>query len=169
MKTVYLIALIVILFNVKTALAYEDNSRYVANWAQNAASEVMSFHFGNFEERKKENRMFFTETGFQKFYDALDISQIPQVILKNKIIVKTEVLCFPEAHQIIENQKKYWILEFPIKMSFLQKSKVKKDYLKVWMKVGNMQKTQPTDFGIEQWIATETDKEHAQICSEKKR
>src|SRR4051812_44593260 len=50
----------------------------VVQWTAKAMTDIMSFDFDNYDKKKEQNRKYFTQHGYDGFYEAMDHARIPQ-------------------------------------------------------------------------------------------
>ena len=158
------IGILAVLLMISNQAYSQTNNDSLQLWAQHAAEEVMTFHFGDFEERKMQNKRFFTDSGYTEFYSALDRSNIPKAVSDNKYMLETKVLCLPQIVQKPSSENKFYVLKFPFQTTWIQGSSVKRDFRRMTMVVAN-NNNQNGNYGIEQWIASPIEESEASACT----
>lgn len=145
--------------------AFADTNEEVKAWAQNAASEIMTFNFNNFETRAQDNKRFFTPKGYKSFSVAMERALIPKIVAENKLMAETQVLCPPEIAQSPTVNQNYWILKIPLKTTWTHGKKAITDYTRATAKISSAAGTSP-GYGIEQWITFPISEEESKVCSD---
>ncbi len=130
----------------------------------------MTFNFANYEEHKKMNRRLFTDSGYKSFYKAMDNSQIPAYVTREKIMLSLELACTPELTEKREIPQKAWVFETPAMIVYNAGTRVKKDPVvitSVIEKSANEQNTQ--GLGIQQWVTRPVTEAEIGICKDQDR
>ncbi len=76
--------------------ALEEKREMLQKWAGHALSEIFNYGFNNLDERRENRRQFFTKDGYEKFTLAMTRSRTEELVMKDQVIVRPEVLCAPK-------------------------------------------------------------------------
>jgi hypothetical protein len=72
------------------------DDKTVETWAVQAMKDIMSLDYMNIDAQKRDNRKYFTNAGYESFYEALDAAQITDRIKSKHLAVSPQVTCMPE-------------------------------------------------------------------------
>ncbi len=129
----------------------------VSKFVFEAATEIMSFGFENYDERKLQNKKYFTDDGYKSFYKAMNASRIPETIATNKRVIFPRIKCDPFVRKF-DNEK--WTAIFPLALSYVSGQKLLRQQLIVELYIAKTL----NGFGIVQWIAVGRDIEDIPEC-----
>ncbi len=123
-----------------------------SDWAKEATLSVMTFNAENFESRKSANKKYFTNSGFKSFYEALDLSRIPQMVRDTNLDVTSAVMSDPKVTQVDQTQDSIrYVMEMKLATTYTNRSSTRTDMLPVTLTVVE-RATSPGHWHIEQWM-----------------
>ena len=125
------------------------------SWVAQAATEVMTFGFHDFQNRLQESSRYFTTPGWASFSTALTNSRIIETIQQSQQVVTSAPRSAPIILQeSIINDRYQWTIELPMKLTFQSGSKIDtRNWLVTIVIVRVPQLGNPNGLGIQQWIA----------------
>ncbi|MDD9899770.1 MAG: type IVB secretion system apparatus protein IcmL/DotI [Alphaproteobacteria bacterium] len=124
------------------------------SWVSQAASEIMTFSYHDYQRRLQQSSRHFTRRGWETFTDALNRAKIVEGVRESKQVVS----CSPRAAPTILSQgvsagKYRWIVQLPLQVSYSGRMQ-RTDNLKVTLVIERVPSLEnPNGVGIEQWIA----------------
>lgn len=123
-----------------------------SDWAKEATLSVMTFNAETFESRKAANKKYFTSNGFRSFYEALELSRIPQMVRDANLDVTSVVISEPKVTQVDQTQDTIrYVMEMKLATTYKNRSSSRTDMLPVTISVVE-QATSPGHWHIEQWM-----------------
>ena len=152
-KTIALLfaGLFILLGSASQVFAQATNEE-VKSWAEKAAVTVLNFGFTDFDERKAANKPYFTEKGYQAFYEALEQSMFFKVASKGNLSATSVLKCPAQVTEAVNAEGvKGWQVDFPLEVSHTNKNESWVSLQKVTVRVEQDTSTQA--LGIAQWIA----------------
>ena len=125
------------------------------SWVAQAATEVMTFGFHDYQNRLQESSRYFTTQGWVSFSTALDNSRIIETIEQSQQVVTAAPRSAPIILQeSVVNGQYQWSVQLPMKLTFQSGSKVDSRNWIVTINVVRVpQLGNPNGLGIKQWIA----------------
>lgn len=131
------------------------SSPALLSWVAQAATEIMTFGFHDYENRLQESSRYFTTRGWDSFSTALGNSRIIEKIKDSQQVVTAAPRSAPIILQErIVNDRYEWIVQLPMKLTFQSGSKIEtRDWLVTINVVRVPQLGNPNGLGIQQWIA----------------
>ncbi len=140
--------------------AVEEKLAMLQKWTRHALSEIFNYGFNNLEERRENRRQFFTEDGYEKFALAMARSRTEELVMKDQVIVRPEVLCAPKVELSSPTMA---IADTAIRLTYFQDDQKHDQYLTLKAVIDT--RDNPL---IKQIIAAEGDKT-IRNCDEKSR
>ena len=125
------------------------------SWVAQAATEVMTFGFNDYQRRLQESSRFFTRRGWESFTAALQSARILESITENS----QSITAAPRGAPILQEEKNVgnqhqWIVQIPLVLSYQSGSKTRADNLIVTLVIVRVPRLEsPNGVGIAQWIA----------------
>lgn len=91
----------------------------VTNWLTDALVEIYSFDFLNYNRRVQEADKYFTDNGYTKYLNALEVSNIKTSVIDKKLIITT----VPLNNPILVNSGNidgvdFWRFKVPVLINF---------------------------------------------------
>lgn len=144
----------------------------VAKWMSAAATEIMSFGFYNYDERKAENKKYFTDAGHAHFYQAMERARIPEIVRQYQQIVSVELTCMPEVKAPTDEMKAKltdidYVAKFPLLVAYTAGARVQKQDLLVTAML--VDRGDGESMSIQQWIALPASEDDIKRCSDQDR
>ncbi len=152
-KTIALMLIAAFLsFGMISQVIAQASNEDIKTWTEKTAVTVMNFGFTDFDERKVANRPYFTEKGYQAFYDALEQSMFLKVSSKGNLSATSVVKCPAQVTEAVNAEGvKGWQADFPLEVSYTNKDESWVSLQNVMVRVEQDPQTQA--LGIAQWIA----------------
>lgn len=95
----------------------------VEDWAQQAASEVLSFTPQNQAERLEDFKKYFVQQGWQQYADALKAQKLLDAVTVEGYSMGTIVTTPPEVTAQDANGGAYhWVVKMPLNISFYSRN-----------------------------------------------
>jgi intracellular multiplication protein IcmL len=135
-------------------IAGNMNDSALISWAAQAASEVMTFGFNDYQRRLQYSARFFTQPGWAYFTEALQKSRTIESITALQQVVSAE----PSSAPIILRQgpylgKYHWQVKLPLKVSYQSGTESRVDYPEVTLVITRVSELEnPSGVAIEQWV-----------------
>jgi intracellular multiplication protein IcmL len=133
------------------------NDAAVLSWTSQAAADVMTFSFLDYQRRLQDSGRYFTPVGWEGFMTAIQESRFLEGVKANQQIITTVP---SQAPVIIErnqaNGRFYWRIQLPIVITFTsgEKKQSRRQLLNLTIvRVSPLE--HPAGLGIEQWVASE--------------
>ncbi len=125
------------------------------SWVAQAATEVMTFGFNDYQRRLQESSRNFTRRGWESFTNALQQARIIETIETNSQVVSATPRGAPilQSEGVINGQYQ-WVVQIPMGLTFQsgsQKRNVNWIVTIVVVRVPRLES--PNGVGIAQWIA----------------
>lgn len=113
----------------------------------------MTFDHTNYEERKAENKIYFSEKGYVSFYEALMAASIPVKIQHEKSALTAALKCRPYVTEV-QNfpDHRIWQATFPLELTYKGEQGTTSEIQIVAMDIEQNPATK--SLGIDQWIAS---------------
>lgn len=128
----------------------------LASWAAQAATEVMTFGFHDYQRRMQQSSRHFTRYGWEGFTNALQKSRIIDSVEAAQQVVTAQPRSAPVLVQEgVYNGKYRWVLDLPLTVTYKAATSSRTDNLTVRLVIDRVPVLEnPSGVGIEQWIAT---------------
>ena len=125
------------------------------SWVAQAATEVMTFGFHDYQNRLQESSRYFTQDGWASFSNSLKASRFIERIEQNQQVVTAAPRSAPiVVQESIVNGRYEWTVELPLKLTFEAGSEIDTRNWLVTLRVVRVQQLEsPNGLGIEQWFA----------------
>jgi len=127
------------------------------SWAAQAATEVMTFGFHDYQRRMQQSSRHFTRRGWESFTDALQKSRIMESVEASQQVASAQPRSAPILVQEgVFNGKYRWVVDLPLTVTYQAGAASRVDNLVVRMVIDRVPSLEnPNGVGIEQWIATQ--------------
>ncbi len=125
------------------------------SWVAQAATEVMTFGFNDYQRRLQESSRNFTRRGWESFTHALELSRIIEMVKSNQQVATAA----PRGAPILQSEGEFngryqWVVQLPMILTYQSGSKMRSDSLLVTLVVVRVPRLEsPNGVGIEQWVA----------------
>lgn len=125
------------------------------SWTAQAATEVMTFGFNDYQRRLQESSRNFTRRGWDSFTKALDASRIIEMVKANQQVATAA----PSGAPILQSEgeaggRYFWTVQLPMILTYQAGSRIRSDRLLVTLVVVRVPRLEsPSGVGIEQWVA----------------
>lgn len=125
------------------------------SWVSQAATDVMTFGFHDYQKRLQESSRHFTRRGWESFTKALQKSRIIESVEENQQVVTATPRSAPILLQEGVFAGKYrWIVQLPLMVTYRSGSRSRTDNLMVSITIERVPTLESTNgVGIEQWVA----------------
>jgi len=127
------------------------------SWSAQAAAEVMTFGFHDYQRRMQQASRHFTRRGWETFTDALQKSRIIESVEAGKQVVTAQPRSAPVLVQEgVFNGKYRWVVDLPLTVNYQASGAARTDNLTLRLVIDRVPSLEnPNGIGIEQWIATQ--------------
>lgn len=127
------------------------------SWVAQAATEVMTFGYHDYQRRFQEASRHFTKTGWESFTSAMQKSHIMDAVQAAKQVVTASPRSAPIiVQQGVFNGRYRWVLQMPIQVGYQGIGSSRVDNLKLNLVVERVPSLEnPNGVGIAQWVATQ--------------
>lgn len=127
----------------------------LVSWVAQAATEVMTFGFHDYQRRLQQASRHFTKSGWESFSAAMDQARIIEAVTAQRQVVVASPRSAPVIRQHGVSGGKYrWILEMPLQVEYRAKDQARTDNLRLRLVVERVSSLEnPNGVGIQQWIA----------------
>ena len=125
------------------------------SWVAQAATEVMTFGFHDYQRRLQQASRHFTKSGWESFSAAMEKARIIESVTAQRQVVVASPRSAPVVRQRgLSNGKFRWILEMPLQIEYRAKEQARTDNLQLRLVVERVSSLEnPNGVGIQQWIA----------------
>lgn len=125
------------------------------SWVSQAATDVMTFGFHDYQRRLQESSRHFTRRGWESFSRALQQSRILEGVEKNQQVVTAAPKSAPVLLQEgVVNGKYRWVVQLPLNVTYRSGSVSKTDVMNTQIVIERVPSLEnPNGVGIDQWIA----------------
>ncbi len=132
------------------------NTSALLSWAAQAAQEVMTFGFDDYQRRLQQSSRFFTRHGWQTFASALQSARIIESITALNQVVSAVPRSAPILTQEgVYNGKFRWIVQLPLSVTYQSGTATRTDSMNVTLVIDRVPSLEnPSGVGIDQWIAS---------------
>jgi intracellular multiplication protein IcmL len=126
------------------------------SWAAQAATEVMTFGFHDYQRRLQHSSRHFTRHGWESFASALQKSRIIESVEASQQVVTAQPRSAPILKQEgVFNGKYRWVVDLPLTVTYQSGATTRNDSLTIHLVIDRVPSLEnPNGVGIEQWIAT---------------
>jgi intracellular multiplication protein IcmL len=124
------------------------------SWVAQAATEVMTFGFHDYERRLQDSSRHFTRSGWASFTTALQKSGIIDAVESSKQVLTAAPRSAPILTQEgVMNGKYRWVIQMPLMVTYRSGTQTKSDNINVQIVVERVPSLEsPNGVGIAQWI-----------------
>lgn len=125
------------------------------SWVAQAATDVMTFGFHDYQRRLQDASQHFTRRGWESFTSALQKSRIIDAVETAQQVVTAAPRSAPVLVQEgVINGRYRWVVELPLMITYRAGNQSRTDNMQVTIVVERMPSLEnPIGVGIEQWIA----------------
>ncbi len=125
------------------------------SWVAQAATEVMTFGYHDYQRRLQQASRNFTQAGWASFSDALQKSRILESVQALQQVVSAQPAAAPVLlQQGVLNGKYRWIVQMPLVVSYRAGQNSRTDRLTLNLVVERVPSLEnPSGVGIVQWVA----------------
>ena len=125
------------------------------SWVSQAATEVMTFGFHDYQRRLQDASRHFTRRGWESFTTALQRSRIIESVDSLQQVVTAAPRSAPVlVQQGVFNGRYRWVVRLPLTVTFRSGSKQSSSNLEVTITIERVPTLEsPNGVGIESWIA----------------
>jgi len=127
----------------------------LTSWAAQAATEVMTFGFNDYQRRLQEASRNFTRRGWDSFTKALQEADTVDAAIGNKQIITAAPRAAPVVIQegVVGNRYE-WLVQMPLLLTFESADKSKTDTYYVTLRIVRVSRLESANgVGIEQWVS----------------
>jgi len=129
----------------------------VLSWTAQAAADVMTFSFLDYQRRLQSSESYFTSVGWNGFMKAIQDSRYLEGVKENQQIVTAVPFQSPVIVDRGQSDNRYyWRIQLPMVVTFTsgEKKATKRQLLNLMIvRVSPLQN--PSGLGIEQWVASD--------------
>jgi|GEM_PF-197830 intracellular multiplication protein IcmL len=131
------------------------SSAALMSWVSQAATEVMTFGFHDYQRRLQEASRHFTRRGWESFTTALQRSRIIESVETLQQVVTATPRSAPVLLQEgVFNGRHRWIVKLPLTVTFKSGNKTQSTNLEVTITIERVPTLEsPNGVGIESWVA----------------
>ncbi len=125
------------------------------SWVAQAATEVMTFGFNDYQRRLQESSRNFTRRGWESFTNALQTARIIETIEENSQVVSATPRGAPilQSEGVVGGQYQ-WVVQLPMTLTFQSGSQKRAvNWIATIVVVRVPRLESPNGVGIAQWIA----------------
>ena len=125
------------------------------SWVAQAATEVMTFGFHDFDRRLQNSSRHFTRRGWESFLKALEGSRILEMVQQQDQVVTAAPRSAPTLlNEGIMNGKYRWIVELPLMVTYRAGSKSRPENSTIVITIERVPTLESVNgVGIVQWLA----------------
>ncbi len=125
------------------------------SWVAQAATDVMTFGFHDYQRQLQAASRHFTKTGWETFTTALQASRIVESVQAQQQVVTAVPRSAPVLlKQGVLNGRYRWVIQMPIQVSYKATNSNRNDNLLLTLVIERVPSLEnPDGVGIEQWIA----------------
>lgn len=127
----------------------------LVSWVAQAATEVMTFGFHDYQRRLQQASRHFTKAGWETFSSAMERARIIESVTAQRQVVVASPRSAPVIRQQGVAAGKYrWVLEMPLTVEYRAREQSRVDNLKLTLVVERVSSLEnPNGVGIHQWLA----------------
>ncbi len=127
----------------------------LVSWVAQAATEVMTFGFHDYQRRLQQASRHFTKSGWESFSAAMEQARIIEAVTAQRQVVVASPRSAPVIRQRgLSNGKYRWILEMPLQVEYRAREQARTDNLRLRLVVERVSSLEnPNGVGIQQWVA----------------
>lgn len=125
------------------------------SWVAQAATEVMTFGFHDYQRRLQQSSRHFTKRGWESFTVALQKAGIVDSVTTQQQVVTATPRSAPVlVQQGVLGGKYRWIIQMPLQVTYRNGAQTRTDNLKLNLVIERVPSLEnPNGVGIEQWVA----------------
>lgn len=125
------------------------------SWVAQAATEVMTFGYHDYQRRMQQSSRHFTRRGWESFTAALQKSRIIESVETGRQAVTAQPRSAPILLQEgVFNGKYRWVVDLPLTVNYQGAAGTRTDNLTIRLVIDRVSSLEnPSGVGIEQWIA----------------
>lgn len=129
----------------------------LVSWVAQAATEVMTFGFHDYQRRLQAASRHFTKTGWESFSSAMEKARIIEAVTEQRQVVVASPRSAPVIRQHgVAGGKYRWVLEMPLQVEYRAASQARTDNLVLRIVVERVSALEnPSGVGIQQWLAVQ--------------
>jgi intracellular multiplication protein IcmL len=129
----------------------------VLTWATQAAADIMTFNWEDYQLRLQASNSYFTQSGWEGFKKALGDSRLLEGMKANQQLITTVPFKAPViTDQGSVNDRYYWHIQLPVITSTISGDKKASKTQLLNLTVVRVSPLQnPSALGIEQWVQTD--------------
>ncbi|MFN7114986.1 MAG: DotI/IcmL/TraM family protein [Alphaproteobacteria bacterium] len=127
----------------------------LVSWVAQAATEVMTFGFHDYQRRLQQASRHFTKTGWETFSTAMEKARIIESVTAQRQVVVASPRSAPVIRQHgVAGGKYRWVLEMPMSVEYRAREQARTENLKLTLVVERVSSLEnPNGVGIQQWLA----------------
>jgi len=131
------------------------NTSALMSWVSQAATEVMTFGYHDYQRRMQQSSRHFTRKGWETFTAALQKSRIIDSVEASKQVVTARPRSAPVLRQEGSINGVYrWVVDLPLTVLYRSATSSRSDNLNIRLVIYRVPSLEnPNGVGIEQWIA----------------
>lgn len=129
----------------------------LVSWVAQAATEVMTFGFHDYQRRLQAASRHFTKSGWESFSAAMEKARIIEAVTEQRQVVVASPRSAPVIRQHGVSGGKYrWVLEMPLMIEYRASGQARTDNLMLRIVVERVSSLEnPAGVGIQQWLAVQ--------------
>jgi intracellular multiplication protein IcmL len=127
----------------------------VLAWTARAASEAMTFDFGDYQKKLQRASKRFTKVGWETFAAALQRSRLIDVVTKQQQAVSAQPKVSPVlVEEGVVDGKYRWVVSVPIIVTYKNAQMMRQDTLQLRLVIERVKTLEsPDGIGIAEWKA----------------
>ncbi|MDB2682772.1 type IVB secretion system apparatus protein IcmL/DotI [Alphaproteobacteria bacterium] len=127
----------------------------LTSWVAQAATEVMTFGFNDYQRRLQESSRHFTRRGWDSFTKALqEANTVDSIAALNQIVTAAPRSAPVILSEKLVNGRYEWLVQMPILLNYESGEKTKTETYVLTLKVVRVSRLESANgVGIEQWLA----------------
>lgn len=127
----------------------------LVSWVAQAATEVMTFGFHDYQRRLQAASRHFTKTGWESFSAAMEKARVIEAVTEQRQVVVASPRSAPVIRQHgVAGGKYRWVLEMPLMVEYRAAAQSRTDNLVLRIVVERVSALEnPAGVGIQQWLA----------------
>lgn len=131
------------------------NDAAVVSWSAQAATEIMTFGFHDFEKRLQDASTYFTRRGWQSFSQALSAAGLIENVRRNNQVLTATAQKAPIiVEQGVDNGVYRWIIDMPLIVTYQAGRSAQNEVMNVRLVIIRVSTLDSEHgIGIQQWIA----------------
>lgn len=127
----------------------------LVSWVAQAATEVMTFGFHDYQRRLQAASRHFTKSGWESFSAAMEQARVIEAVTTQRQVVVASPRSAPVIRQqAVANGRYRWVLEMPLSVEYRARDQSRVDNLMLRLVVERVSALEnPNGVGIAQWVA----------------